>query len=90
MSALLTDTTERALSFPLRNESADAPEGAKARAANYSNSVGLCYEADHVFDCILVRGRTESEVMPLEESRRIVAVLDEVRRQLGVVFPADV
>ncbi|KAH7725546.1 trans-1,2-dihydrobenzene-1,2-diol dehydrogenase-like protein [Aphelenchoides avenae] len=54
----------------------------------YPNSAGFQYEADHVFDCIK-RGLTESTDMSLDESLKIAEILDEIRRQLGVVFPQD-
>lgn len=36
-----------------------------------------------------VLGLTESTDMSLDESLKIAEILDEVRRQLGVVFPQD-
>jgi predicted dehydrogenase len=51
-----------------------------------SREHGLAYEAAE-FARLLTAGRTESEVMPLDETVRIMQVLDEIRRQLGVRFP---
>ncbi|KAI6197776.1 Trans-1,2-dihydrobenzene-1,2-diol dehydrogenase-like isoform X1 [Aphelenchoides besseyi] len=54
----------------------------------YNHSEGLHFEADHVFDAIQA-GKTESEVMSLDTSLKCAEILDEIRRQLGVVFPQD-
>ncbi|KAI6240366.1 Trans-1,2-dihydrobenzene-1,2-diol dehydrogenase [Aphelenchoides fujianensis] len=54
----------------------------------FNHSQGLVYEADHVFE-MLQKGRTESEIMPLDTSLKIAGVLDEIRRQLEVRFPQD-
>jgi hypothetical protein len=51
-----------------------------------SRDHGLAYEAAE-FARLLTAGHTESDVMPLDETVRIMQVLDEVRRQLGVRFP---
>jgi hypothetical protein len=72
---------------------------------HFINSSGLSYEADHVFDCIRnginhlliiiliqknrILGKTESEIMSLDESLKITKVLDEVRRQLSIAFFED-
>jgi dihydrodiol dehydrogenase / D-xylose 1-dehydrogenase (NADP) len=55
---------------------------------NFVNSVGLSYEAEEVRKC-LQSGKKESSRMPLAESERVMEIMDEVRRQLGVVFPQD-
>ena len=34
-------------------------------------------------------GRTESLVMPLDESVAIMATMDEVRRQVGLAYPGE-
>ena len=47
---------------------------------------GLRYEAAEVARCIAA-GRTESEIMPLDETLRVMGLMDDVRRQLGVTFP---
>lgn len=55
---------------------------------NYINSVGLRYEAEEVRQCLL-KGMKECPLMPLAESELIASILDEARRQVGVVFPQD-
>ncbi|KAI6204267.1 hypothetical protein M3Y94_00653100 [Aphelenchoides besseyi] len=54
----------------------------------FPNSVGLCYEADHVYEC-LQQEKLESEIMPLKTSLQLAEIFDEIRSQLGVHFPQD-
>jgi predicted dehydrogenase len=49
---------------------------------------GLAYEAAE-FARLLAAGKTESELLPLDETLLLMGVLDEVRRQLGVRFPGE-
>ncbi|AKU17001.1 Gfo/Idh/MocA family protein [Luteipulveratus mongoliensis] len=49
---------------------------------------GLRYEAAEVARCITA-GRLESELMPLDETLRIMTVMDDVRRQLGIAYPGE-
>lgn len=53
-----------------------------------SRDHGLAYEAAAAARCI-AEGRTESELMPLEETVAIMATMDDIRRQLGVVYPGE-
>lgn len=53
-----------------------------------SRAHGLAYEAAE-FARLLAAGKTESGLVPLDETLRIMQVLDEVRRQLGVRFPGE-
>lgn len=53
-----------------------------------SRSHGLAYEAAEVARCIS-EGRTESELMPLDETVAIMTTLDEIRSQLGVAYPGE-
>jgi len=55
---------------------------------NFPNTQGLAYEANHVRECLL-QGLKESPIMPLEHTDVIVSITDEVRRQVGVVYPED-
>ncbi|KAI1695157.1 oxidoreductase family, NAD-binding rossmann fold domain-containing protein [Ditylenchus destructor] len=54
----------------------------------YPNSVALCYEIDHIYEC-LRDGKLESENTPLACSLQLAEVFDEIRAQLGVRFPQD-
>jgi predicted dehydrogenase len=49
---------------------------------------GYLREVQEVERC-LREGRTESEDIPLDDTIALLEVLDEVRRQLGVRYPAD-
>lgn len=46
------------------------------------------YEMTHFLD-LLQQGRRESDVNTLQTSLDAMEVIDEIRRQLGIVFPAD-
>jgi predicted dehydrogenase len=49
---------------------------------------GLRYQAAEVGRCLRA-GLTESPVLPLDESRSVMATLDEVRRQIGLTYPGE-
>jgi predicted dehydrogenase len=49
---------------------------------------GLRFQVEEVHRC-LAAGETESPVMPLDESVAILGVLDDMRAQLGVVYPGE-
>lgn len=49
---------------------------------------GYNYQAVEVQACLRA-GKLESDVMPLEESRSILSILDELRRQWGLSYPMD-
>jgi dihydrodiol dehydrogenase / D-xylose 1-dehydrogenase (NADP) len=50
---------------------------------------GMFYEADECARCIR-DGKLESSVMPLEESRQMMVVLDTVRKQNDFTFPEPI
>lgn len=50
---------------------------------------GMYFEADECARC-LRDGKLESEGLPLEESIVIMKVMDEVRRQNGLVYPEHI
>jgi predicted dehydrogenase len=49
---------------------------------------GLAYEAAE-FARLLAAGQAESDLLPLDETLRIMQVMDDVRSQLGVRFPGE-
>jgi predicted dehydrogenase len=49
---------------------------------------GLRFQAEEVQSCIAA-GRTESEVVPLDETIALARTMDDIREQIGVVYPAD-
>ncbi|HEY0486834.1 MAG TPA: Gfo/Idh/MocA family oxidoreductase [Mycobacteriales bacterium] len=50
---------------------------------------GLCHQAAEVGRCLRA-GETESPVLPLVETLSVLATMDEVRRQIGLRYPAEV
>ncbi|XP_076243309.1 trans-1,2-dihydrobenzene-1,2-diol dehydrogenase isoform X2 [Calliopsis andreniformis] len=55
---------------------------------NFVNSAGLRYEAQEVRNCIL-KGVIESPKVPHDVSLLIAQMEDEIRKQVGVVYPDD-
>ena len=55
--------------------------------ASYEGN-GLRFEIDEVHRC-LAAGRTESTVVPLDESIALATTLDAIRGELGVVYPGE-
>lgn len=49
---------------------------------------GYSHEAHEVAACVRA-GKLESDVMPLDESVRIMSVMDEIRAQLGMKYPME-
>lgn len=49
---------------------------------------GYNYEAAHVMECLRT-GKAESPIMPLDESRAIMATLDAIRAQWGLKYPME-
>jgi hypothetical protein len=50
--------------------------------------MGFYFEANAVAGDV-VGGRNENSVVPLQESVRMMRVVDEIRKQGGVVYPQD-
>lgn len=55
---------------------------------NFTNSSGLRYEAMEVREC-LKKGLLESPTMKHSDSELLASIMDEIRRQVGVVYPED-
>jgi predicted dehydrogenase len=55
--------------------------------ASYEGN-GLRFEIDEVHRC-LAEGRTESTVVPLDESIALATTMDTIRADLGVVYPGE-
>lgn len=49
---------------------------------------GYSYEAADVQRC-LAEGKTENDKLPLQFSQELMKIMDEVRQQIGVVYPED-
>jgi predicted dehydrogenase len=52
------------------------------------SAAGMAYEAAE-FARLLHAGRTESDLMPLDESVAIMATMDQMRAQVGVIYPGE-
>ncbi|WP_147680794.1 Gfo/Idh/MocA family protein [Actinomyces ruminicola] len=65
-------------------------EGPGARRHEWDATVrgGFQFEAAEVARCIAA-GRIESETMPWSETLAVLETMDEVRRELGVVYPGE-
>lgn len=75
----LTDIDGHKKTWPL-------PEG--KHKYNFTNSSGLRYEAEEVRQCIR-NGLVQSAIVSHNESLIIANIEDEIRKQIGVVYPAD-
>ena len=64
------------------------PDGTSDRHERTPDEVGLRYEAAEVGRCLRA-GLLESPAMPLDESVQIMETLDEVRRQIHLVYPME-
>ena len=62
-------------------------QGAK-HEYNFPNSNNLAHEAQHVRECILA-GKLESPLLPLDETIIIAEIMEDVRKQAGVVYNED-
>jgi dihydrodiol dehydrogenase / D-xylose 1-dehydrogenase (NADP) len=65
------------------------PRGGEERVFDFPvDGWGFFYEADAVAHDIK-QGRTENCTMPLDESLRVMKLMDEARSQNGLVYPQD-
>ncbi|MET3851075.1 putative dehydrogenase [Paenibacillus sp. OAE614] len=62
--------------------------GSKEIFEDDRTSLGYAFEAEEVARC-LAEGRTESSVIPLEESVAIMKLLDRIRGQWGLRYPFE-
>jgi dihydrodiol dehydrogenase / D-xylose 1-dehydrogenase (NADP) len=56
--------------------------------ANYPNSEGMFYQVQAVEEC-LAKGLLECPEMTLDDTLAIVKIMDQCRKQVGVVYSAD-
>lgn len=52
---------------------------------NFAKSEGMCYQAEAVRHC-LAQGMTECDVMSLDNTQLVADIMDEVMKQVGVVY----
>ncbi|XP_061567223.1 dihydrodiol dehydrogenase, tandem duplicate 1 [Cololabis saira] len=72
----------------LNGKKAEYPLPEPCLPLNFTNSTGLRYEAEEVRRCLL-GGLKESPRMPLADSVLLTELMDEIRKQVGVVFGQD-
>ena len=66
------------------------PEGNRLVECPFpGNGKGMYWEADEVARCIR-DGKLESDVLPWKESIVIMDVMDEARRQGGLIYPENI
>jgi predicted dehydrogenase len=70
-------------------EFAPHPDGEPTTYARPYEGNGYQFEAAHVMRC-LREDRLESPVMPLDESRAFLALMDDLRAEWGVTYPSEV
>lgn len=64
-------------------------DGEEEREVEYENEgAGFYFEADAVAKDIL-EAKKESAIVPLEETVRMMRVMDDIRKQGGVEYPQD-
>lgn len=54
----------------------------------YQEEHNMCYEIEEFIN-IIQRGEKESKINSLEFSKNVMEIMDEARRQIGLVYPAD-
>ena len=50
---------------------------------------GFNYEAES-FGNLLIEGKKENPIMPLDESLRIMKQMDQIRKEWNLIYPMDV
>lgn len=63
-------------------------DGSKEDLSLKQDKPNMYYEASEFIDLIKA-GKTESHINSFEKSRIVMNILEESRRQMGVIFPAD-
>jgi len=71
-----------------KEETFDFPIPSQGRTYNFHNSAALRYEAEEVHRCLEAK-TLESDIMPLQESLHIAAIMDHIRAELGVNYPTE-
>ena len=79
--------TSTELRTPNGSKQFPIPSGAK-HAFNFMNSANMSYESKHVRDCLL-GGKTESPLVSLDETLTMASIMEQARKQIGVVYNQD-
>ncbi|KAG1669718.1 Trans-1,2-dihydrobenzene-1,2-diol dehydrogenase [Nymphon striatum] len=64
------------------------PENTTSDSTMGRNSSGMQYQAEEVRQCLL-KGLKESPVITNSESKLILTIMDQIRSEVGIVYPAD-
>jgi hypothetical protein len=54
----------------------------------YEGGTGFQFEAMHVADCLRA-GKTESDIVSLDDSLCVMHILDTLRAQIGLKYPME-
>jgi len=54
----------------------------------FNNSANMAHESAHVRECLLA-GKTESPLVTLDETLTLASIMEQIRKQCGVVYPQD-
>ena len=65
-----------------------AGEESRSEEPTIRGHMGLAFEAAH-FATMVAEGRTESDLMPLEDTVAVLETMDEMRHQVGVSLPGE-
>jgi len=79
--------TATELVTPSGVKSFSLPVGAK-HPFNFTNSANMAFESGHVRECLLA-GKTESPLVSLDESMTLAAIMEQARKQIGVIYNQD-
>lgn len=58
------------------------------RVMSHKHAKSQSMKAEHVRQC-LMRGATESDLLSLDETLTIARIMEQTRKQIGVVYPQD-
>jgi len=79
--------TATELHTPTGTKNFPVPTGAK-HSYNFNNSANMSFESQHVRECLLA-GKTESPLVSLDETLTMASIMEQVRKQIGVVYNQD-
>lgn len=63
-------------------------DGSVEELSKYQEQHNMCYEIEEFIN-IIKNGEMESKINSLEFSKSVMEIMDEARRQIGLIYPAD-
>ncbi|MFC3092842.1 gfo/Idh/MocA family oxidoreductase [Alteromonas sediminis] len=63
-------------------------DGTHERLSEQCNDHFMAHEVEH-FIALVAAGKTQSPINTFELSRQVIAILDDARAQIGVIYPSD-